>query len=39
MSEALLDKGYEPHEVEARWYRYWLENKLFAAKEIGRAHV
>ena len=33
MSEALLDKGYEPHEVEARWYRYWLENKLFAAKD------
>ena len=31
MSSNLLDKGYEPHEVEARWYAFWEENKLFSA--------
>lgn len=35
MSETMLAKGYEPHEVEQRWYQYWLDNKMFAAKDTG----
>ncbi len=35
MSSKQLDKGYEPHEVERRWYAYWEENQLFAADEHG----
>ena len=33
MSSHQLDKGYEPGEVERRWYAYWEENRLFAAEE------
>ena len=33
MSTDLLDKGYEPQEVEARWYEFWEKNRLFAAKD------
>jgi len=33
MSSNLLDKGYEPHDVEKRWYSFWEEESLFAAKE------
>ncbi len=27
-----MDKGYEPAEVEHRWYKYWEENNLFRAE-------
>ncbi|HSZ25592.1 MAG TPA: valine--tRNA ligase [Cytophagaceae bacterium] len=30
MSEIL--KTYNPLEIEEKWYRYWLENKLFSSK-------
>jgi len=33
MSSDHLDKGYEPRDVERRWYRFWEENRLFAAEE------
>ena len=33
MNENLLDKGYEPHDVEQRWYEFWEKEGLFAAKE------
>ncbi len=33
MSSNLLDKGYEPHTVEKRWYEYWEKENLFAAAE------
>ncbi len=33
MNANLLDKGYEPHEVERRWYGFWEEHRLFAAEE------
>ena len=33
MSSNLLDKAYEPHEVEQRWYPYWEEQGLFSAAE------
>jgi valyl-tRNA synthetase len=33
MSSNLLEKSYEPHEVEQRWYQYWEEQELFAAQE------
>jgi len=33
MSSNLLDKGYEPHEVEKHWYDFWEKNKLFAAAD------
>ena len=28
---------YDPREVETKWYKYWLDNKLFASKPDGRA--
>jgi len=31
VSSKALAKGYEPHEVEDRWYRYWESEGLFAA--------
>ena len=33
MSSNLLEKSYEPHEVEQRWYQYWEDQDLFAARE------
>ena len=36
MTSNLLDKGYDPKEVEKRWYAFWEEKKLFAADENGR---
>ncbi len=35
MSFQELDKGYDPHHVEKKWYSYWEENGLFEAKEDG----
>jgi valyl-tRNA synthetase len=26
-----MDRGYEPHDVEQKWYEYWEENNLFRA--------
>ena len=31
MVNNILDKGYEPKDVEKRWYAYWEENNLFRA--------
>ena len=33
MSSDLLDKGYEPKNVEDRWYAFWEDNKMFAASD------
>ena len=33
MSSDLLDKGYEPHDVEKRWYDYWQKERLFSAAD------
>jgi valyl-tRNA synthetase len=33
MSSNLIDKGYEPHDVEKRWYAHWEEEQLFAASD------
>ena len=33
MNSNLLDKGYEPHEVEKRWYDFWEKQGLFSAKD------
>ena len=33
MSSKLIDKGYEPRNVEKRWYEFWEKEKLFAASE------
>ncbi|MBP5278395.1 MAG: valine--tRNA ligase [Prevotella sp.] len=33
--EALASK-YDPHEVESKWYQYWVDNKLFSSKPDGR---
>lgn len=33
MSLKQFDKGYEPHDVEKRWYAYWENEQLFAAQE------
>lgn len=31
-----LASKYNPADVEAKWYEYWLENKLFSSKPDGR---
>jgi len=31
------DKGYEPRNVENRWYAFWEEHQLFAASENSSA--
>jgi valyl-tRNA synthetase len=31
MSSEPMDKGYQPHEVEKRWYDFWEKEGLFAA--------
>ncbi len=33
MEEKSLSKTYEPHEVEAKWYKYWLDNDYFRAAD------
>jgi valyl-tRNA synthetase len=38
MPSDLLSKGYEPHDVEKRWYEYWEKEKLFAASEEPGTH-
>ncbi|MCF8052521.1 MAG: valine--tRNA ligase [Desulfobacterales bacterium] len=37
MSSEPLAKGYEPTEVEDRWYSFWQEAGLFAARENSHA--
>ncbi len=32
MPEETMAKGYEPKEVEDKWYEYWLEKELFKAE-------
>ena len=29
MENSVLPKSYEPHEVESRWYQFWLDNGYF----------
>ncbi|MGN0187410.1 MAG: valine--tRNA ligase [Paludibacteraceae bacterium] len=31
-----LESKYNPTDIEAKWYQYWLDNKLFASKPDGR---
>ena len=31
--ESMLSKGYEPHEVEKKWYEHWEAEGFFAAPE------
>ncbi|MDX9785693.1 MAG: valine--tRNA ligase [Desulfobacterales bacterium] len=33
MSSDSLDKGYEPHAVEKKWYAFWQQEGLFSAQE------
>ena len=32
MPEETMAKGYEPKEVEDKWYEYWMEKELFKAE-------
>jgi valyl-tRNA synthetase len=32
MEKDTMAKGYEPEEVEQKWYQYWEENQLFRAE-------
>jgi valyl-tRNA synthetase len=32
MQNEIMGKGYEPAEVEVRWYQYWERNNLFRAE-------
>jgi valyl-tRNA synthetase len=33
MASRVLDKSYNPHQVEEKWYRYWMERGYFRADE------
>ncbi len=33
MEEKLLSKSFDPHDVEAKWYRYWLDCGYFRAED------
>ncbi|OGP74290.1 MAG: valine--tRNA ligase [Deltaproteobacteria bacterium RBG_16_49_23] len=33
MASNVLDKSYDPHQVEERWYRFWMEQNYFRADE------
>jgi len=33
MATKVLDKSYDPHQVEDKWYRYWEEHGYFRADE------
>jgi len=33
MASKILDKSYDPHQVEEKWYRFWMERKYFRADE------
>jgi valyl-tRNA synthetase len=33
MASKVLDKSYNPHQVEEKWYRYWMERNYFRADE------
>ena len=33
MEQKLLNKSYEPHDVEAKWYKYWLDKSCFRAED------
>jgi len=37
MNSDVLNKGYEPHEVERKWYQYWESNGSFTAREENAA--
>ncbi|SPD72723.1 Valine--tRNA ligase [uncultured Desulfobacterium sp.] len=32
MDREILAKGYEPGDIERKWYKYWVDNNLFQAK-------
>jgi valyl-tRNA synthetase len=33
MASRILDKSYDPHQVEEKWYRYWMDRGYFRADE------
>lgn len=33
MGSNVLDKSYDPHQVEEKWYRFWTERNYFRADE------
>ena len=36
MQAEIMAKGYEPKDVEERWYRYWEEQGLFRAADASQ---
>jgi len=39
MATKVLDKSYDPHQVEDKWYRYWEEHGYFRADEDSEEEV
>ena len=31
-----LASKYSPKDIEAKWYQYWIDHKLFSSKPDGR---
>ncbi|MBM4338833.1 MAG: valine--tRNA ligase [Deltaproteobacteria bacterium] len=39
MVSKILDKSYDPHQVEEKWYRFWMERNYFRADEASNRPV
>jgi len=37
MASTILDKSYDPHQVEEKWYRFWMERNYFRADEDSKS--
>ncbi len=39
MASKILDKSYDPHQVEEKWYRFWMEQQYFRADESSNSQA
>jgi len=39
MASKILDKSYDPHQVEEKWYRFWMEQRYFRADESSNSQA
>ena len=39
MASNILDKSYDPHQVEEKWYQVWTEQNYFRADENSERHA
>ena len=39
MASKILDKSYDPHQVEEKWYRFWMEQQYFRADKSSNSQA